>query len=56
MQSSLGTITQLHIHTNFNPYPTNKIFVLKISAFYICCIFSNAIQTTFDHGSKHYEP
>ena len=26
------------------------------SAFYICCIHLNAIQTNFDHGSKYYEP
>ena len=39
----------------FNPNPAT-IFVLKmLSAFYICCTYSNALQTTFDHGRKHYE-
>ena len=27
-----------------------------LSAYYVRCIYSNALQTTFDHGSKHYEP
>ena len=31
-------------------------FVLKMSAFYICCIYSNALQTKFENGIKHYEP
>ena len=39
-----------------NPYP-GTIFFLKIkSAFYFCCIYTNALKTIFDHGSKHYEP
>ena len=36
-------------------YPPN-IFVLKmLSAFYVCCLYSNALQTRLNHGSKHYE-
>ena len=27
-----------------------------LSAFYICYIYSSALQTIFYHGSKHYEP
>ena len=27
-----------------------------LSAFYVCCIYLNAHQATFDLGSKHYEP
>ena len=27
-----------------------------LAAFYICCIYSSALQTWFYHGSKHYEP
>ena len=39
----------------FNPNPAT-IFVLKmLSAFYIWYTYSNALQTTFDHGSKHFE-
>ena len=31
------------------------ILVLKMSsAFYVCCIYSNAFQKIFDHESKHY--
>ena len=38
-----------------NPYSTN-IFVLKLTfAFHVSRIFSNALQSTFYHGSKHYE-
>ena len=25
-------------------------------AYYVCCIYSNALQTTFDPGRKNYEP
>ena len=32
------------------------IFVLKMFAYYICCIYSNAPQTRFFHGGKQYEP
>ena len=28
----------------------------QLSAFYVCCIYSCAVQTRFYHGSKHYEP
>ena len=29
------------------PYPTNSFFLLEIlSAYYVCCIFSNALQNT----------
>ena len=31
-------------------------FVLKMSAFYVCCIYLNALQTRFYYGSKHNEP
>ena len=35
--------------SHFNPYPAN-IFVLKmLSAYYICCIYSNAFQATLSH-------
>ena len=27
----------------------------KLSALYICCIYSNALQTRFDYGCEHYE-
>ena len=41
---------------SINPYPANIFFVLKtLSAFYICYIYSNALQTRFYHGSKLYE-
>ena len=30
----------------YNPYPTN-IFLLKMSAFYLCCIYSSTLQATF---------
>ena len=29
---------------------------LKMSAFYVCCTYSSALQTRFYHGSKQYEP
>ena len=32
-------------------------FVLKMPlAFYVYCIYSNALQTAFDHGSKYENP
>ena len=31
-------------------------FVLKISAYHFCFIYSYALQIIFYHGSKHYEP
>ena len=35
----------------------NSIFGLwMLSAFYVWCICSRALQTRFYHGSKHYEP
>ena len=40
----------------FKSYPTT-IFVLKMSsAFYVCCIYSGALQARFFHGRKQYEP
>ena len=37
-------------------YPAT-IFVLKMSSdFYVCFIYSSALQATCLHGSKHYEP
>ena len=40
----------------FTLQPGN-IFVLKmLSAFNVCCIYSNALQTRFCCESKHYEP
>ena len=42
---SVGHIMQLLTKASHNP----KFFVLKMfSAFYICCINSNALQTTFE--------
>ena len=39
-----------------NPYPTS-IFVLNmLSAFYVFCMCSSALQIKFYHGSKHYGP
>ena len=31
-------------------------FVLKMSAFYVCCVYSSALQKRFFHGNKRYEP
>ena len=37
----LGFITENLV----NPYPANNVFVLKmLSAFYICCIYLNALR------------
>ena len=41
--------------SSFNHYPAT-IFVLKMpSAFYVRCIYLNALQTRFFHGSKQYD-
>ena len=33
------------------------VFVQKLlSAYYVCCIHSNALQTNFTTESEHYEP
>ena len=37
------------------PYPPYN-FLKILSPFYICCIYSRALQTGFFHGSKQYEP
>ena len=45
-----GTDQPAHLHSlsEFNPYLAN--FVLKmLSAFYVCCIYSSALQIKFDH-------
>ena len=42
------------VHECVNPYSAS-IFVKMLSAFYICCINSFALQTSFDHESKYYE-
>ena len=34
----------------------HNIFVLNMSAFYICCLYSSALQTRFFHGSKQSDP
>ena len=35
----------------------SHFFVLKmLPAFYVCCIYSSALQARFFHGSKQYEP
>ena len=49
--------TDKNCKTNENKKFTLPIsFVLKmLSAFYVCCIYSCALQTRFYHGSKHYE-
>ena len=35
----------------FNPYPANIFCPENV----VCCIYSSALQTTFDHKSKLYE-
>ena len=38
-------------------YPANALVPENVSFFfYVCCIYSNALQTTVYHESKHYEP
>ena len=34
----------------------NLIMQIKFVCFYVYIIYSNALQTTLDNGSKHYEP
>ena len=39
-----------------SPY-TGIIFILRmLSVYYICCIYSGALETRFHHGYKHCEP
>ena len=48
----------IKIANTMNPDQIANIFVLKMpSAFYVCCIYSNTLQTTFDHGfALSYNP
>ena len=39
-----------------NPYPAQNLVLEMSSEFYVCCIYSSALQTIFYHGTKHYEP
>ena len=40
---------------SIKPFPA-KIFFLEMSSAFVCCIYSNALQPSSYHGSKHYEP
>ena len=49
-RSDLMHFSVLCLVPHLNTYSAN-IFVLKmLSAFNICCIYSNELQTSFDHG------
>ena len=38
-----------------NPSSANSFVLEMSSALYVCCIYLNALQTTFDLGCTHYE-
>ena len=42
--------------TRQNQCGCRHVYVLNMSAFYICCIYPGALQTRYDHGSNHHEP
>ena len=49
-------IYQIVFTVNYNPYPAIS-FVLKLwSAFYFCCICSNALQNTFTMEATNMYP
>ena len=33
---------------HFNPYPANELVLKMASTLYVCCIYSNALQTTLN--------
>ena len=42
---------------NFNPYPLTIIFCLEnVVYFFLCCIYSIALQARFVHGANHMNP
>ena len=48
---SLGSV----YHDKLTLFPPIYYVLKMMSAFYICCMYSSALQTRFFHGSKQYE-
>ena len=40
----------------FNPYPVTILILKMMSAFYVCCIYTSALQTRFFHESNNMNP
>ena len=38
-------VVYLESYFDLNSYPANTFFYLKMSAFYLCCIYSSELQT-----------
>ena len=56
MQLKMSSADVICFNTDFYQYPTN-IFVMKmLYDLYICCIYSNAIQTSFIMEANNMSP
>ena len=49
-----GLLVCCNLH--FNPYPANELVLKMAVALYVSCIYSYALQTTFNHATIHFEP